>query len=231
MRLVVVSDAHVLGPKDPVQIGLCAWLSAVEADHLVLLGDLLHAGWTWRGRPHSDHAGLFTAIEGLLGRGIQVSWVPGNHDFGVELDPRVHRADTLQLDCDGLRVLLAHGDEGDRSLRYWAIRHLLRGAPFGALVRGLGPEQGMRLLRRIAGGRHGPEVAAPAALVAAQRAWAAERLAGGEVDLVALGHSHVLGMVALPGGQLAHIGAWLGHRSWLEIEGGRPRLKTQGSST
>jgi len=223
VHLVVVSDAHLLGPGDPEQVALCAFLDALRCDRLVLLGDLLHAGWTWDG-PHPDHRPFFSALAGVRGRGIEVCWVPGNHDFGVAMPAGVQRLDAHVVDCDGRRLLLAHGDEPDRSAGYRALTGALRSRAFSRLVSGLGPDHGMALLRRIAGPRHPPDAAASPALVAAQRDWAAQRLQDPQLDGVVMGHSHVLGQVALPGGTLWHTGAWLGLRSWLEVVDGDVRL-------
>lgn len=225
MRLVVLSDAHLLGPDDPEQVALCALLRGLEADHLVLLGDILHAGWTWRGRPHPDHAPLFAALEQVLARGTEVSWVPGNHDFGVRPEVDLTVRPSFRVSCDGLHLLLAHGDEPEESTGYKALSAVLRGRAFGALVDGLGPRRGMALLQRLAGSRHGPEVSPPEPLVRAQRAWAATQLEDPALDAVAMGHSHVLGEVSLPGGTLWHTGAWLGYRSWLDVVDGVARLR------
>lgn len=224
MRLVVVSDAHLLGPEDPEQQAFCAWLRGLEADELVLLGDILHAGWSWAGQPHPRHAEVFVALEEVRTRGAEISLVPGNHDFGLRPEGiAVHGVHRRR--CDGTGLLLAHGDEPDRTLGYRGLSAVLRGRPFGALVDALGHERGTALLDRLAGARHGPEVAAPEALVAAQRAWAADALEDPDLDGVIMGHSHVLGEVSLPGGTLWHTGAWLGLRSWLDVVDGTARLR------
>lgn len=224
MRLVVVSDAHLLGPEDPEQRAFCAWLGGLEADVLVLLGDILHAGWSWAGRPQVRHAEVFEGLAEVRRRGTRVVFVPGNHDFGL-VPEGVEVEGAHRVRCDGLCLLLAHGDEPDRSFGYRGLSAVLRGRPFGALVDALGPERGTALLDRLAGPRHGPEVAAPEALVSAQRAWAAAALEDPELNGVVMGHSHVLGEVPLAGGTLWHTGAWLGLRSWLDVVDGRARLR------
>lgn len=227
VHLVVVSDAHLLGPEDPEQVALCAFLDGLRCDRLVLLGDMLHAGWTWGG-PHPDHRPFFSALERVCARGVGVWWVPGNHDFGVQVPPAVQAAGAHVVDCDGRRLLLAHGDEPDRSVGYRALRGVLRSRVFAGLISGLGPDRGMALLRRMAGPRHPPEATPPRGLVTAQREWAARQLRDPGLDGVIMGHSHVLGEVALPGGTLWHTGAWLGLRSWLEVIDGQVRLHGAG---
>ncbi len=228
VHLVVISDAHLLGPEDPEQIDLCDFLATVNCDRLVLLGDVFHAGWTWEGG-HPDHAPFFLAVEGVLERGIDVHWMAGNHDFGVRPPEGVTLRKTHVVVCNGLRFLLAHGDEPDTAVGYRALSTVLRSRPFGALIDGLGPERGMALLRRLAGPRHPVDAPAPEELVAAQRAWAAQRLEDPDLDGVIMGHSHVLGEVDLPGGTLWHTGAWYGLRSWLEVVDGVVRLHARGT--
>lgn len=224
VHLVVVSDAHLLGPDDPEQQALGAMLDGLRCDVLVLLGDILHAGWTWDGQPHPRYQPFFAAVEAVVARGIEVRWVPGNHDFGVEPPGGVRLMGAHRIEVDGVGVLLAHGDEPDRDLGYRALSRVLRGPVFGALVHRLGPERGTRLLDRLAGPRHPADASPPEALVTAQRAWATGRLRADDVDLVVMGHSHVLGEVPLPGGAIVHTGAWYGLRSWLEIVDGERRL-------
>jgi UDP-2,3-diacylglucosamine pyrophosphatase LpxH len=154
----------------------------------------------------------------LRARGGRVDYVVGNHDF--RLGPRLrslcdHVGGPLELELGGLRLLLAHGDEADRSWGYRLTRALLRSEAFDRSVLALGEARARSLLAHLAGAsRHRP--ASPGPLVDAQRAWAAPRLRAG-VQAVLMGHIHVLELAPLGGGCVVHTGDWASRRSWCWI--------------
>lgn len=225
----MVSDAHLQGQRDPVQHAFISWLEGLEADRLFLLGDIFHHWWTFRGQPMEQYTPVLEALEGVRGRGTELVYVPGNHDFGVgeffrgHLGAEVGPAHTREV--EGQRMLLAHGDEADASRGYRLLSRALRSGVFDQLVQALGPDRGTVLLRRLAGQVHvGPTNEGP--LVAAQRAWATARLGSGEhqAHAAVMGHTHVLGRWDGPNGTVFHLGSWLDHRSWLEVVDDGPRL-------
>ena len=75
-----VSDAHLRGPDDPGLAALCARIGADPAPAVALLGDLLHAGWSWRSRSPVDDV-LHAILDAVAGRTLLIC--PGNHDFGL----------------------------------------------------------------------------------------------------------------------------------------------------
>lgn len=235
MRVVLVSDAHLAGPDDPEQGAFLRFLGGVEADLLVLGGDLFQHWWHFAipgGRtPFPAYAPV---VDALRRRGIPLVVLPGNHDFhapayfaapgvipaGVTtpgVDGRVY------CTWDGLRVLLAHGDEADTSPGYAVACALLRGRAFGALVDALGPERGWRFLGRLVG--HGAVRPNPA-LCAAQVERAASLLREAPADLVVFGHTHAPGIHTLGGGRYLNLGAFTGLHTYAVVEGGDVRLCT-----
>jgi len=226
MRALALSDAHITGaPDDPAQAALVALLGRVELDALYLLGDLFHAGWAWPGGLRPGYAPTLRALDRLISRGVRVVFVPGNHDFGVVPALRAQGVEVqpaLHLQVGGRRLLLAHGDEADRSPGYRLLSAALRGSAFGALMQVVGPARGDALLDRLAGASQA-HPAVPSRLIAAQAAWAQAQIDGG-VDLVALGHSHHIERRALRGGHLLCLGDWVRQRCELWIEGATLRL-------
>lgn len=227
MRVVMISDVHAAGPGDPRQAALEGFLDAVEADALYLLGDVFHHWWGFRLGPTPEYAGVCEALRRLVHRGISLVMVPGNHDFATgpffadELRAEVRPAHAVEL--DGVRFHLAHGDEADRSPGYRLTRTVLRGSAFAALIEGLGPTRGTRLLRALAGASR-DRPASQATLLEAQRRWAQARVDEG-AQVVVLGHSHVPGVTSLAGGRLINLGDWRDGPRWLEVVGGAPTLR------
>lgn len=226
MRVVMVSDLHIEGLDDPTQLRFVDWLDALQADELVLLGDLFHHWWGWRGAVSIAYVPVCAALLRLRARGVRLAVVPGNHDFA--LGPFFR--DTLGADVrgwhareiDGTSFALAHGDEADRRLGYVLTRMTLRGRFFAAIMRGLGPAWGTRLLCALAGRSRSYPAPRPA-LLDAQRRWAIQRLSEG-ASVVVLGHSHSPGVETIRGGQLIRLGDWSRGRVWLDVVDGQPRL-------
>jgi len=226
MRVVMLSDAHAAGPQDDSQVSLVRWLDRLEADELLLLGDVFHHWWGFPGVVWPPYLPLVEALGRVTARGITLRYLPGNHDF-VLGDVLLDDVGVLPLvpgsvTRDGLRLWLAHGDEADDSRGYQWTRRVLRGRPFAGLMRTLGPERGHRLLRRLAGvsRQHGGELTP---LLDRQRAWALPLL-GAEADVVVMGHIHVPRVESYPQGQIVYLGDWVEHRTWLRVDDGVPAL-------
>lgn len=228
MRAVMVSDAHLTGPDDPSQRALVAWLGALEADRLYLLGDLFHFWWGFEGAVMTRYVPVCAALMSLKRRGVSIHMVPGNHDFatgpfftealGASVDEQV------SVELGGRRYLLAHGDEADRRLGYRLTRRLLRGRGFAGVMRALGPGRGGELLERLAGAsrEHMGDVAP---LVAMQQTWARAQMRERGAEVVVMGHIHWPEVVAVDEGIVVHLGAWLGHRTFLVVEDGAAVLR------
>jgi UDP-2,3-diacylglucosamine pyrophosphatase LpxH len=208
--LLLLSDAHLRGPEDPGLAALCARIAADPAPAVALVGDLLHAGWTWPSRSTAD-AVLQAILDAVGGRTLLIC--PGNHDFGLRWPalPQLCVAERHHVEVGGIRALLVHGDEADRRRGYRLTRRLVRGRPFAALIDALGPIRGQRALDALAGAPGADPRRVDAALVEAQRQWGRAQL--GPVELVVMGHSHHLGLEAHPGGALLWLGSWVGQRS------------------
>lgn len=226
MRLAIVSDAHLLDPGSRRQAAFISLLDGLDAERLVLLGDIFHA-WGGEGTATPPGvAGALAAFARLADRGVPVTFVPGNH----ELQAGPHLESTLGWavrgphpdTSTGATLLLAHGDEAERRFGYRAVRATLRSRPFTSALRGLGPHRSQALLERLAGSAVAFE-GRDARLVAQQRAWAARALGQG-ADAVVMGHSHIAGLVDTDRGLVVHTGAWAGLRTWVLVGGGALRL-------
>ncbi len=219
-RTVVLSDAHLGGPERAAQDDFVDLVTGLDAEHLVLAGDLFDIWWgPWGEIPTEVQPACAALVHFVEGVG-RVSFVPGNRDFAVgpffrETLRAEIRAEVL-IDGAGRRWAVVHGDEADQSVGYRAARSLLRGRAFAALVTGLGPRHGFRFLRWL-GGASRAHMAPSASLVDAQREWGRARLAQGDVTGVAMGHSHALGVHLGPHGAVVHLGDWAEQRSYLEL--------------
>ncbi len=224
MRIVVLSDAHVDGPQDPVQRQLLAFLYGLRADRLVLLGDIFQRWWSLGGNPFPAYLPVVQALRRLARRGIAADFVVGNHDFAMPpgaLGMPVRQA--LVVVADGQALHFCHGDRADPSAQSRLTRAVLRSAAFERGLRLAGRTRAWRLLGRLAGA---PDRAGEPSerLLRAQRHHARALLERG-ADLVVMAHSHRGEILRWPTGGYANSGSFRDRGQHLVLEEGVPRLE------
>ncbi|WP_158918091.1 UDP-2,3-diacylglucosamine diphosphatase [Caulobacter sp. S45] len=118
-RTVFISDVH-LGTKGCQATLLLDFLDQVQCDTLYLVGDIvdgwkLKSGWRWP-QAHTD---VVQKVLRMAQSGVEVIYVPGNHDdrirdfCGVHFGGVVVARDAIHQAADGKRYLVTHGDEFD----------------------------------------------------------------------------------------------------------------------
>ena len=118
-RSIFISDVH-LGTRGCQAELLLDFIRHIECDKLYLVGDIidgwkLRSGWYW---PQS-HNDVVQKILRLARKGVEVIYVPGNHDevvrdfCGVHFGGVIVARDAIHEAADGKRYLVTHGDEFD----------------------------------------------------------------------------------------------------------------------
>jgi UDP-2,3-diacylglucosamine pyrophosphatase LpxH len=118
-RAAFISDIH-LGTKGCQAELLLEFIRALDCETLYLVGDIvdgwkLKSGWHWP-QTHND---VVQKLLRLARRGVQVVYIPGNHDevirdfCGVHFGGVVVARDAIHEAADGQRYLVTHGDEFD----------------------------------------------------------------------------------------------------------------------
>ncbi len=196
--LAHVSDLHLdLSPEAERQVTqLVEALRAARVDHVVVTGDVTHAGRL------EEHAQFERAFASLRAEG-RLTVVPGNHDrCGDDVAARISRGQRVAVARhDGLfvvrvdstaphnkRSFRSHGEVCERTLE--AVDQALSEAPSGALVAvalhhhvlPLPVESVQEWLATVIGWPHAAELHLGRKLL---------RLARGRCDLVLHGHRHV----------------------------------------
>lgn len=238
----LASDVHLGAAPPEKEAAFLAWLAQVPdaASRLVLNGDLFDFWFEYpRGIP-PGHDRVLALLREVVAVGVPVTLMGGNHDWwggrflreevGVEFlqDPVVR---TLA----GLRTFLAHGDGmGRGDLGYLALRAVLRGRVTRYAFGRLGPALGGWAAQRVSKTRARWDEPTPdeRARAAALQRWALAFLEDRpELDLVALGHTHVPVLVeAAPGRWYLNTGDWVMNCSYAVLAEGRPpALLTWGS--
>lgn len=123
-RTVFISDVH-LGFRGCQAEYLLDFLSRIEADELVLVGDIIDL-WSLKRSlywPVAHHE-VLRAILALARTGTRVIYVPGNHDegfrelCGAEVAGIDIRRDFIHETADGKRYLVLHGDDFDGAVKF-----------------------------------------------------------------------------------------------------------------
>ena len=118
-RAVFISDVH-LGTKGCQAELLLDFIRHIECESLSLVGDIvdgwkLRSGWHWP-QAHND---VVQKILRLARKGVNVIYVPGNHDrpirrfCGLMLPAMQVRRRAIHTTLDGRRLLVTHGDDYD----------------------------------------------------------------------------------------------------------------------
>jgi UDP-2,3-diacylglucosamine pyrophosphatase LpxH len=140
VRTAFISDVH-LGTRGCQAELLLDFIRHLECDTLYLVGDIidgwkLKGGWYWP-QAHND---VVQKVLRLARKGVNVIYVPGNHDemvrdyCGIHFGGVVVARDAIHETADGRRFLVTHGDEFDGVVQHakwlaflgdWSYRTIL----------------------------------------------------------------------------------------------------------
>ena len=214
--LYFVSDLH-LGTRgdEERRARFSSFLTRTRelASGLFILGDLFEFGFEYRGELIARNRAVADELAALVRAGVRVALVKGNHDcwlsarfqqtYGVEL-----LDSPAELTLAGRRVLLAHGDELDRSRRTRWTSALFRSRIATRLYSLLPERLGLALAGMIA--RMSRSGGIKPALIRAGRGYAEAKLREG-YDLVVMGHVHVPACERFGAGWYVNTGDWIKH--------------------
>lgn len=246
MRAIFLSDAHLKGPDDAAHPKLIRFFDRLQGrgddggrsisadalivDLLVIAGDFFDF-WFRRGDAvYPGFQPLIDRIAVLKQQGVRICLCEGNHDFflgdyftgrlGIEVYP-----EWAELEIDGLRVLVSHGDTVDRGNRkYLALRRLLRSRFARALQRLLPLKLLWRLARLSSAMSKKMSGESQDRLAEIMHRFALGKFQEG-YDAVILGHCHKpILREALYNGRpktFATLGDWMANDSYLSYDDGR----------
>lgn len=238
MKIIFIADSHLRGRDDPNQKDLEAflsWLAAEERrpDKVILLGDLFDF-WTGGCKLLLDHyRPVLEALKKLKDNGVGIIYLEGNHDFSMgtfftkELSAEVFPA-SHELDIEGKRTFLAHGDICDDSTSYRLWRWLIRSIFFKILIRLLPDQTIWKIAGKLSrGSRRNPLRSRE--LEHRLKNFTRKKIADG-FDNVVLAHTHIPAIKNVVAnrrkGVYANPGSFEGNKSYLQYTDGKFKVKT-----
>ena len=119
VRSAFISDTH-LASRGCRAREVLGFLDGLNCESLYIVGDFIDC-WRLRGKVYfpSSHMEVVMRVLGMVGRGTQVTYLPGNHDAlahdyaGQELGGVTVSSEVVHRTADGRRLLVVHGDAFD----------------------------------------------------------------------------------------------------------------------
>ena len=229
-----ISDAHFgVGVKPPdYRVEHFRDLTAQmckRATDLFIVGDLFDFWIEYRFAIRPDYFPVLHELYRLVESGVKIHYLAGNHDFA--LSPFLEKTmgisvyhDTLQLELQGRKVYLSHGDG---ILGYRISKVLLRNKLFQKLYKILHPNIGVafgiycsKLSRKYSVRRLTPET------IEKYRGAAHKIMKQKTHDLVIFGHTHHGEICKFDEGEYCNTGAWMNHYNYAVMCDGKIELKT-----
>ncbi len=239
---LVVSDAHLGQVPHAIADAFHRFLRQVPdlTSHLIVNGDLFDFWFEYRTVIPRSAFRTLTALARLTSSGTRVTVTGGNHDrwgddfWEKEVGASFHRH-AVELDVEGLRTLVTHGDGMDGNLSSRILQAVTRFPLTPALFRWVHPDLGIAMVRRMSGtvavGSRREEMLRNSAK--AQDAHARSLMQRrSDLDLVIFGHTHLPVVVELePGRWYANPGAWMEGLRYLEVTADGPVLRQFSPNT
>jgi len=192
---------------------------------LVIMGDFFDFWFGFRNlsslkREYSD---ILDLLEDLRAAGVKVIYLEGNHDFSLGsymsgrlgIEVYAHRA---EIELDGRRIYLAHGDRILPTLDHWILTLLLRNRFTYQMISLLGPRLVMTIAQRWSAGSRGRNMERSPEVIARLRSFAQRKLKKG-LDAVILAHTHLPEAITIKEqgreGNYFNVGNWIKDFSYL----------------
>lgn len=230
-KLVVLSDLHLWGPKDPLYRALLEFIdSKLEpGDKFLIVGDLFDLFVGSKTVFQKRYEELISKMRELGNRNIELYYIEGNHDFHLEniFDDCPHvkiYSDTLHLEWEQKTLHFCHGDKiNKKDIGYQLFRIFTRNLISQCIIEALPGSIIDRVGRTMSQASRGYHHEANEKTIQLFRNYACEQIANG-YDFVIMGHSHYLDDIRFRienhEGQYVNVGYPRKHRKYLELRRG-----------
>jgi len=233
MKAVFVGDAHLKGRNDPNQPLFCSFLATIgDIDHLFLMGDIFEFWVGHNENIYNHYEPVVDELMSLIKRGVEITYIEGNHDFfldsffhgkvGADVYP-----ETAEMNFDGMRMLLAHGDLAERRRSSRFVRWFLRSPIFRLIHHVAPPPFSWRVAMKLSR-KSRPMMGRGGVIASFMKEFAHNRIGEG-IDLVVMGHTHIAAItkeiVNGREGMYANPGDWVTDHTYLLYEKSKLEIK------
>ncbi len=231
-KAVFLSDAHLKNQVDDGYHQIMKFLDFPEdhIDDLFILGDLFDFWFCRDGHIYPAFKTVIEKLADLKKRGMRIHLFEGNHDFFLgdyftkTLGIKVF-TEWANIDLDGRKVLISHGDTIDRTnKKYILLRKLLRSGVFYRMQRSIPPSVLWNIARASSAVSKELTIQTETIIARKMEAFALNKFHEG-IDTVIIGHCHIplLKEYEIGGRRKTFVtlGDWIRHYSYLCYEDGR----------
>ena len=221
-----ISDAHLSFDTNTREKVLAEFLLSLagKASHLYIIGDLFDFWLEYKHVVPAAYLRTLTTLRVLVDTGLQITYLPGNHDFwmadylskqaGVRL-----AGDSLDIEVQGKKIHLFHGDGlaySDKAYRI--MKRLFRFRLNIWLYRQLPVDFAYRLAHRTSASSRERSYSKDKDLQG-YHDYAKTKIDSG-FDAVIMGHTHFPEIKQMGGGLYINTGDWISHNSYVKLESG-----------
>ena len=229
-RTYFVSDMHLKFDKSKITLErkrkFADFLSTLPEDtkEIVLLGDIFDFWYEWKYVVPSYHFDLFCLFSKLIGSGIKITYVAGNHDFmlGRYLKEEVGIEcieDEIVIKQGNIRIWASHGDglaEPDKGYRF--MKKVLRSPVCNFLFRTfIHPDLAVKIASIASKTSRRHRKSAKTGINEYLK-FAKKKFSEG-YDVVITGHRHFPQRTVMQEGVFVNTGDWMKHFSYAVFDG------------
>jgi len=231
MKILILSDIHYkFAPRDSddhrnLEIILRFLTTALDEhyDLLILNGDIFDLWFDWKRTIIKQYFPLLKRLADFREQGCRLVYVSGNHDFWFnDFFTKYLGAEIVQtryeLEADGKKILVTHGDLYTHNDRFYRIfRRIIRLPLMKRIFAMIHPDWALKLGATISsisrqrsqnGNIYLPKIAGLEQY--AQRQFL-------RYDYVIMGHCHEPCLINYPDGVYANSGDWVNHYSYIKV--------------
>ncbi len=235
MALYIFSDAHLGAHSHEKEnlkrqkIAELCELVKQDGDRLIILGDLFDFWFEYKYTAPKEHYQVLFLLSEILKQGIKIDYVSGNHDFWMDdffekqMGIKLHR-DSLELEYDGKKIHLIHGDglaKDDSGYRF--LKKIFRSRFNIWLYRKLPPDWAFPLARKVSGKSRDHTSQRDAGFLNDYKHYAQQELNSGS-DIVVIGHLHIPAIEQINEGTYINSGDFIENFNYVKIGSGQVSL-------
>ena len=224
-QIYFISDIHIGAETEENEkskiSNLFSFLEYINhpENKLYIVGDLFDFWFEYKHVIPKKHYKVFFQFYNLIKNGVEINFIPGNHDYWVldffkdQIGFKVH-SDTVEVELQSKKIFLFHGDGiSTKDKGYRLLKKIFRNSLNISLYRWLHPDLGVPLASLTS---HTSRKHTVNKIINDEDDYlnfAIDKFDKG-FDFVVIGHSHVPSLKNIDSKYLLNLGDWMNHFSY-----------------